>query len=57
MHPKSQERRGQVNSTVVRVDERGERIPLTIAETYPKDGLTKIIFQEVGHHEEAAVHM
>jgi ferredoxin--NADP+ reductase len=33
---------------VVRVDERGARIPLTIAETYPMGGLTKIIFQDVG---------
>jgi len=33
---------------VVRVDERGERIPLTIAENYPKGGLIKIVFQEVG---------
>jgi ferredoxin/flavodoxin---NADP+ reductase len=32
---------------VVRVDERGARIPL-IAETYPMGGLTKIIFQDVG---------
>lgn len=33
---------------VVRVDQKGERIPLTIAETYPESGLIKIIFQEVG---------
>jgi hypothetical protein len=32
----------------VRVDERGERIPLTIAETYPEDELIKIVFQELG---------
>lgn len=33
---------------VVRVNERGERIPLTIVETYPDDGLIKIIKQDVG---------
>lgn len=33
---------------ILRIDERGERIPLTIAERYPNDGLIKIIFQEVG---------
>jgi ferredoxin--NADP+ reductase len=33
---------------VLRIDERGERIPLTIAERYPNGGLIKIIFQEVG---------
>jgi ferredoxin--NADP+ reductase len=33
---------------VLRIDERGERIPLTIAERYPDSGLIKIIFQEVG---------
>ncbi len=33
---------------IVRVDEHGERIPLTIAESYASSGLIKIIFQEVG---------
>ena len=33
---------------ILRIDERGERIPLTIAERYPNSGLIKIIFQEVG---------
>ncbi|MGZ4948771.1 MAG: sulfide/dihydroorotate dehydrogenase-like FAD/NAD-binding protein [Halobacteriota archaeon] len=33
---------------IVRVDERGERVPLTIAEAYASSGLIKIIFQEVG---------
>jgi ferredoxin--NADP+ reductase len=33
---------------ILRIDERGERIPLTIAERYPDSGLIKIIFQEVG---------
>ena len=33
---------------ILRIDERGERIPLTIAERYPNGGLIKIIFQEVG---------
>ncbi|MGZ4903060.1 MAG: sulfide/dihydroorotate dehydrogenase-like FAD/NAD-binding protein [Halobacteriota archaeon] len=33
---------------IVRVDERGERVPLTIAETDASSGSIKLIFQEVG---------
>jgi glutamate synthase (NADPH/NADH) small chain len=33
---------------VVRIDERGERIPLTIADTDEKSGLMTIVFQTVG---------
>ncbi len=33
---------------IVRVDGRGERVPLTIAESYAPSGIIKIIFQEVG---------
>ncbi len=33
---------------IVRVDERGERVPITIAESYASSGLIKLIFQEVG---------
>lgn len=33
---------------VVRVDAQGERIPLTIAESFPEEGRIKIVFQEVG---------
>ncbi len=33
---------------VLRVSETGERIPLTIAETFPEEGKVRIIFQEVG---------
>ncbi|MEO0117430.1 MAG: sulfide/dihydroorotate dehydrogenase-like FAD/NAD-binding protein [candidate division WOR-3 bacterium] len=33
---------------VLRVSEEGERIPLTIAETFPEEGAVRIIFQEVG---------
>ncbi|NLM60995.1 MAG: sulfide/dihydroorotate dehydrogenase-like FAD/NAD-binding protein, partial [Clostridiales bacterium] len=33
---------------IIRVDEKAERIPLTIAETIRDKGLVTIIFQEVG---------
>ncbi|MBE7025827.1 MAG: sulfide/dihydroorotate dehydrogenase-like FAD/NAD-binding protein [Ruminococcaceae bacterium] len=33
---------------ILRVDEEGERIPLTVAGTNPKEGTVKIIFQTVG---------
>ncbi|MCH4172076.1 MAG: sulfide/dihydroorotate dehydrogenase-like FAD/NAD-binding protein [Lactobacillus sp.] len=33
---------------IIRMDETGERIPLTICETNPKDGLIRIIFQVIG---------
>jgi len=33
---------------VVRIDERGERIPLTIADKHPEEGTIEIIFQEAG---------
>ena len=33
---------------ILRVDERGERIPLTVAGTNPSEGTVKIIFQVVG---------
>uniref|UniRef100_A0A7C3UPS9 Sulfide/dihydroorotate dehydrogenase-like FAD/NAD-binding protein n=1 Tax=candidate division WOR-3 bacterium TaxID=2052148 RepID=A0A7C3UPS9_UNCW3 len=33
---------------VLRISEEGERIPLTIAETFPEEGAVRIIFQEVG---------
>ncbi|MCR5153522.1 MAG: sulfide/dihydroorotate dehydrogenase-like FAD/NAD-binding protein [Lachnospiraceae bacterium] len=33
---------------ILRVDEEGERIPLTVAGTNPKEGTVKIIFQVVG---------
>jgi len=33
---------------ILRVDERGERIPLTLVEWNPKTGLITLIFQEVG---------
>ncbi|MGA1868395.1 MAG: sulfide/dihydroorotate dehydrogenase-like FAD/NAD-binding protein [bacterium] len=33
---------------IFRIDERGERIPLTIMDTDKEDGLVSIIFQEVG---------
>ncbi len=42
----SKARAGQF--VIVRIDERGERVPLTIAESYAPLGLIKIIFQEVG---------
>jgi NAD(P)H-flavin reductase len=48
MHPEIARKARAGQFVVVRVDERGERIPLTIAETYPEGGLIKIIFQEVG---------
>jgi ferredoxin--NADP+ reductase len=34
---------------VVRVDEQGERVPLTIADKDPERGTITIVFQEVGH--------
>ena len=33
---------------ILRVDEEGERIPLTVAGTDPEEGSVKIIFQIVG---------
>ena len=33
---------------ILRVDEEGERIPLTVAGTNPEEGTVKIIFQVVG---------
>ncbi len=33
---------------IVRVDERGERIPLTIAEHHPEKGTIAVVFQAVG---------
>ena len=33
---------------ILRVDEEGERIPLTVAGTNPEEGTVKIIFQIVG---------
>lgn len=33
---------------IIRIDEFGERIPLTIADTWPKEGLISIIVQEIG---------
>ena len=33
---------------ILRVDENGERIPLTVAGTNPENGTVKIIFQVVG---------
>ena len=33
---------------ILRVDERGERIPLTLVEWDPKTGIITLIFQEVG---------
>lgn len=33
---------------VLKIDEKGERIPLTIFESYPEKGTVSIIFQEVG---------
>jgi ferredoxin--NADP+ reductase len=33
---------------IFRIDEKGERVPLTIAGTNPQEGLVRIIFQEVG---------
>ncbi len=33
---------------VLRINEEGERIPLTIADTRPEDGVLVIVFQEVG---------
>ena len=33
---------------ILRIDEKGERIPLTVADTDPQEGLVTIIFQIVG---------
>jgi ferredoxin--NADP+ reductase len=33
---------------IFRIDEKGERVPLTVAGTNPQEGLVRIIFQEVG---------
>jgi ferredoxin--NADP+ reductase len=33
---------------IFRIDDKGERVPLTIARTNPQKGLVRIIFQEVG---------
>ena len=33
---------------VLKIDEKGERIPLTVFESYPRKGTLSIIFQEVG---------
>ncbi|MDR0956291.1 MAG: sulfide/dihydroorotate dehydrogenase-like FAD/NAD-binding protein [Endomicrobium sp.] len=33
---------------IFRINDKGERVPLTIAQTKPKEGLVKIIFQEIG---------
>ncbi|MCA6079441.1 MAG: sulfide/dihydroorotate dehydrogenase-like FAD/NAD-binding protein [Endomicrobium sp.] len=33
---------------IFRIDDKGERVPLTVAGTNPQKGLVKIIFQEVG---------
>lgn len=33
---------------ILRIDEKGERIPLTIAETNPQAGSIRIIFQVIG---------
>ena len=41
---------------ILRVDEEGERIPLTIAGTNPEEGTVKIIFQVVGATTEALKH-
>ena len=37
------------NFIILRVNEKGERIPLTIADYEKETGLVTIIFQEVGH--------
>ena len=36
---------------ILRVDEAGERIPLTVADTDPEAGSVTIIFQIVGRHD------
>ena len=41
---------------ILRVDEDGERIPLTVAGTDPKEGTVKVIFQVVGATTEALNH-
>ena len=41
---------------ILRVDEEGERIPLTIAGTNPAQGTVKIIFQVVGATTEQLKH-
>ena len=42
-------RRGRAGQfVIVRVDEQGERIPLTIAERYPEKGTIAIVFQALG---------
>ncbi len=41
---------------ILRVDEDGERIPLTVAGTNPKEGTVKVIFQVVGATTEALNH-
>jgi len=33
---------------VIRINEKGERIPLTVAESNPKEGTITIVVQEVG---------
>jgi ferredoxin--NADP+ reductase len=33
---------------ILRIDEKGERVPLTIAGTNPEKGLVRVIFQEIG---------
>ena len=42
---------------ILRVDEDGERIPLTVAGTNPEEGTVKIIFQVVGATTEALNHV
>ena len=41
---------------ILRVDEEGERIPLTVAGTSPEEGTVKIIFQVVGSTTEKLAH-
>ncbi len=41
---------------ILRVDEEGERIPLTVAGTNPEEGTVKVIFQVVGATTEALRH-
>ena len=42
---------------ILRVDEAGERIPLTVAGTCPEEGTVKVIFQVVGATTEALNHL
>ena len=42
---------------ILRVDEEGERIPLTVAGTNPEEGTVKIIFQVVGATTEMLNHV